>query len=222
MHYVDEGPRRGEAVLLTHGEPSWSYLYRHWIPRLVDSGFRVIAHDHIGFGRSDKVTDEDWYTIDRHVENQRRLIEDLALQDASVFVQDWGGPITLRNVCDQPERFSHVFIGNTWLHHDAYEYSEGIHWWRVVALDPEQFGGNMPTGSLVAGSLRRPGHDLDAVRLAYDAPFDGEASKAGARRFPVCCPSRSLSSAVRGGNRSATSVSLTSVCPSTSCGPTTT
>ena len=188
MHYVDEGLTDADVVLLTHGEPSWSYLYRHWIPRLVDAGYRVIAHDHIGFGRSDKVTDEAWYTIDRHVENQRQFLHALDLQNISVFVQDWGGPITLRNLCDEPERFRRLFIGNTWLHHDGYEYSDGIHWWRQMALDPEQFGGDMPAGAIVAGSLQRHGHDLDAVRTAYDAPFVDEPSKAGARRFPVCLP----------------------------------
>lgn len=188
MHYVDEGPRDASVFLLTHGEPSWSYLYRRWIPRLVDAGFRVVAHDHIGFGRSAKPADDEWYTIDRHVDMQRALLDRLALDRINLFCQDWGGPISLRNACDRPDRYERLFIGNTWLHHDGYEYSEGIRWWREASTDPERLGGDMRTGDIVAGSLRRPGHDLDAVRAAYDAPFAGYDTKAGVRRFPFCLP----------------------------------
>lgn len=188
MHYVDEGDPAGEVFLLTHGEPSWSYLYRRWIPALVEAGFRVVAHDHIGFGRSDKVTDDEWYTIDRHVEFQRHFLDALDLRHINLFCQDWGGPIGLRNACDQPERYRRLFIGNTWLHHEGYEYSEGIRTWRQMSTDPAALGGDMPTGRIVAGTLRRPGHDLAAVAAAYDAPFTGYGSKAGARRFPWCIP----------------------------------
>ncbi len=188
VHYIDEGPPEAEVFLLTHGEPSWSFLYRCWVPRLTEAGYRVIAHDHIGFGRSDKVIDEDWYTIDRHVAVQRALIEHLDLKQINLFCQDWGGPIGLRNACDQPLRYRRLFIANTWLHHRGYEYSEGIRFWRQMATDPDALGGDMPTGNLLAGTLRRPGHDLDAVRAAYDAPFTGYDSKAGARRFPWCIP----------------------------------
>jgi haloalkane dehalogenase len=188
MHYVDEGPRDAPVFLLTHGEPSWSYLYRHWVPSLVAAGYRCIAPDHIGFGRSDKVTDADWYVIDRHVELQRRLIEYLDLQRVHLFCQDWAGPISLRNVCDMPERYARVFVGNTWLHHDGYVYSDAVRRWREMALDPEQFGDAMPTGAIVAMTLRRSEHDRDAVTAAYDAPFPTSESKAGARRFPFCLP----------------------------------
>ncbi len=188
MHYVDEGPRDADVFLMTHGEPTWGYLYRRWIPRLLDAGFRVVAPDHIGFGRSDKVTDDEWYVIDRHVELQRALIEHLDLRSINLFCQDWGGPISLRNVCDMPERYSRLFIGNTWLHHAGFEYSEGIRNWRAMALDPERLGGDMPTGFVVSATLQRDGHDAEAVTAAYNAPFDGHASKAGARRFPFCIP----------------------------------
>jgi haloalkane dehalogenase len=187
MHYVDEGPRDAPVFLLTHGEPSWSYLYRHWIPSLVDAGYRCVAPDHIGFGRSDKVTDEQWYVIDRHIELQRALIEHLDLQQMHLFCQDWGGPISLHNACDMPERYARLFIGNTWLHHDGYEYSDGVRRWREMALDPAQFADTMPTGGIVAMTMRRE-HDADAVIAAYDAPFPTSESKAGARRFPVCLP----------------------------------
>lgn len=188
MHYVDEGPPDGPVFLLTHGEPTWSYLYRHWIPLLTDAGYRVIAHDHIGFGRSDKVVDDGWYTIERHVEMQRALIEALDLRDIDLFCQDWGGPISLRNACDSPDRFVRLFIGNTWLHHDSYQYTPDIRRWRELATDPERLGGDMPTGFIVSMALRRPGHDSEALRAAYDAPFTGAESKAGPRRLPWCLP----------------------------------
>lgn len=186
VHHLDEGD--GEPFLLLHGEPTWSYLYRKWIPSLVGAGFRCVAPDYVGFGRSDKVVDDEWYTIDRHVDVLRTVIDELGLDRINLFVQDWGGPIGLRLACDQPERFARLFIGNTWLHHDGYEYSDGIKGWRQMALDPEQFGGDMPTGQIVTMTLRRPGHDLDAVRAGYDAPFTGVESKAGVRRFPWCLP----------------------------------
>ncbi len=188
MHYVDEGPRDGEVFLLVHGEPSWSYLYRRWIPRLVDAGYRVIAPDHIGFGRSDKVTDDEWFTIDRHVEMQRALLESLDLRTINLFCQDWGGPISLRNACDLPDRYSRLFIGNTWLHHDGYDYTDALRAWRAVATDETKLGGDMPTGTVLHLAMRRDGHDKAAMKIAYDAPFTGIESKAGARRFPYCLP----------------------------------
>lgn len=188
VHHLDEGPRDAPVVLLMHGEPTWSYLYRNWISPLVEMGYRVIAPDHVGFGRSDKPTDDDFYVIERHCERIRHLIDTLDLQRISIVVQDWGGPTGLRQVCDQPERFERVFILNTWLHHEGFEYGDGIRFWRQLALDPERLGGDMPTGRIVAGSLRRPGHDVEAVAAAYDAPFVGFESKAGARRFPWCIP----------------------------------
>jgi haloalkane dehalogenase len=187
MHYVDEGPRDADVFLLAHGEPTWSYLYRRWIPRLVGAGFRVVAADHIGFGRSDKVVDDGWYIIDRHVEAQRELIDALDLRRLHLFCQDWGGPTSLRNACDQPDRYARLFIGNTWLHHEGYEYSEGIRGWRDLALDPAQLG-SIPAGVIVSAVLRREGHDVAAVRAGYDAPFPDDRSKAGARRFPWCLP----------------------------------
>jgi haloalkane dehalogenase len=192
MHVVDEGPRDAPVFLLVHGEPSWGYLYRRWVPRLVDAGFRVVVPDHIGFGRSDKVTDDGWYSIERHADLQRRLIEELDLRRIHLFCQDWGGPISLRNACEDgvADRFERLFVGNTWLHHEGYEYTDAIRNWRDMATDPTRLGGDMPTGTIVQISLRREGHDAEAVRAAYDAPYAGlgEAAKAGARRFPYCLP----------------------------------
>jgi haloalkane dehalogenase len=188
VHHLDEGPRGAPVMLLLHGEPSWSYLYRHVIPRLVSAGYRCVAPDLIGFGKSDKVTDDAWYVIERHCEMMRFAIEALDLRRITLVCQDWGGPIGLRQAVDMPERFARLVIANTWLHHEGFEYSPGIRAWRAAATDPTKLGGDMPTGRIVAGSMRRPGHDTAALVRAYDAPFSGYASKAGARRFPFCIP----------------------------------
>jgi haloalkane dehalogenase len=190
QHYVDERPP-GEArgtFLLLHGEPTWAFLYRDWIDPLVGAGFRVVAPDHFGFGRSDKPTDDAWYTIARHREALDQLVRALDLGDIHLVVQDWGGPIGLCTADADLHRYRRAVILNTWLHHDSFEYSEGVRNWRSAALDPELLGGDMPTGNIVAGTLRRPGHDLVRVAAAFDAPFTGAESKAGARRFPVCIP----------------------------------
>lgn len=194
QHYVDERPagvaageERGTFLLL-HGEPTWGYLYRDWIGPLVADGFRVVAPDHFGFGRSDKPTDDDWYDIARHREALGRLIAALDLDRIHLVVQDWGGPIGLMNAVDDPDRYVRLFILNTWLHDDTFLYDEGVRWWRQAALDPGQLGGDMPTGVIVAGTMHRPDVDKARVVAAFDAPFTDEASKAGARRFPFCIP----------------------------------
>ncbi len=190
QHYVDERPEGDErgTFLLLHGEPTWAYLYRDWIQHLVAAGYRVVVPDHLGFGRSDKPVDDGWYTIARHRARLQHLIGDLDLQDIHLVVQDWGGPIGLCTAVADRARYARLFILNTWLHDEAYAYTEGIRWWRSAAVDPEQLGGDMPTGNIVAGSLRRPDREIDTIRAAFDAPFAGTASKAGARRFPHCLP----------------------------------
>ncbi len=188
LHHLDEGPADAPVMLLLHGEPSWSYLYRRWIPRLVDAGHRCVAPDLPGFGRSDKPIVDEWYVVERHMEAIADLVEQLDLRRVHLVVQDWAGPSGLRVLCDSPERFARVFILHTWLHHAEMEYGDGIRWWRQAALDPAQLGGDMPTGRIVAGTMRRPGHDTAALVAAYDAPFPTYASKAGARRFPFCIP----------------------------------
>jgi haloalkane dehalogenase len=190
QHVVDERPAgaaRGTFLLL-HGEPTWAYLYRDWIGPLVAAGYRVVAPDHFGFGRSDKPTAESWYTIARHRAALDHLVRSLDLREIHLVVQDWGGPIGLCTADADLERYRRVFILNTWLHDDTFEYSEGVRRWRAAAVDPEFLGGDMPTGNIVAGTLRRPGHDTAAVAAAFDAPFTGAESKAGARRFPFCIP----------------------------------
>lgn len=192
VHHIDEGPKDAPVALLTHGEPTWAYLSRKMIQPLLDLGFRVIAPDLAGFGRSDKPVDDNWYVIERHCERLRHLIETLDLKDITVFVQDWGGPTGLRQAVDMPERFSRIVIMNTWLHHEGYAYSDGIKFWRDSACNPlwlAAMEGYFPSGAIVALSAQRPDADREAIRQAYEAPFlDGGESRAGTRRFPWCIP----------------------------------
>lgn len=212
LHYVDEGPRDGPTVLLMHGMPTWSFLNRHIIRDLVAAGYRCIAADHIGFGRSDKVTDDSWYSIARHVEAHRALVEGLGLRNATLFCQDWGGPIGLAQAARSPGRFSRLVIMNTWLHHDAYQYTEALRRWNAGwqaggvfaenVPDPLSIGAFMmiPLGMMPARALYTliqggPAPELTpeqaAIRRGYDAPFAGlgHAGHAGPRRFPLSLPS---------------------------------
>jgi len=182
IHYLDEG--EGTPVLLLHGEPTWSYLYRKMIPPLVEAGYRCLAPDYVGFGKSDKVVDDNWYVIERHVESIRFFIEQLDLRDITMVVHDWGGPIGLRQAVDDPARFARLVILNTCLHHEGMLYSDAIRKWREVAVNRW----DLPCGKAVRNTIRTPGLDLEAVAAAYDAPFPDAVSKAGARRFPWCLP----------------------------------
>ena len=116
MHFVDEGPRDGRPVVLVHGNPTWGFLYRNFVPPLVGAGHRVIVPDHLGFGRSDKPDNADLYRIVRHVERLDALLESLDLQHAVVVPQDWGGPIGLSWAARHPERVDGLFILNTFAH----------------------------------------------------------------------------------------------------------
>jgi haloalkane dehalogenase len=189
LHVLDLpaiGVERG-VFLLLHGEPSWSHLYHDWIARLTAAGYRCVAPDLPGFGRSDKPTADAWYSYERHCTALRHVIDSLDLCNVHLVVQDWGGPIGLRQAVDQPERFTRVFIFNTWLHHAGYVYSDAIRWWHAAAADPTQLGGDMPTGQIVSMTLQRE-HDIDVVKQVYDAPFSGIMSKAGVRAFPAMLP----------------------------------
>jgi haloalkane dehalogenase len=211
MHYVDEGPRDAPVILMMHGMPTWSYLYRHVIPVLVEAGYRCVAPDHIGFGRSDKVTTENWYNIAQHVTNMTSFIQQLNLSNVTIMVQDWGGPIGLAQVALMPERFSRIVIMNTWLHHVDYEYSPGIQQWISQWVPGGMFEQAIPSlftvGGLMAMATQRitpqdsllvamqggsPEYIGDAleVQKAYDAPFAGLElpGLAGVRRFPMCIP----------------------------------
>lgn len=181
MHYVDEGPRDAAPILLLHGEPSWSYLYRKIITDLVGRGHRVVAPDLIGFGRSDKPDARSDYTYERHVDWTRQWLHGLDLQGVVLFCQDWGGLIGLRLVAAEPERFAGVIASNTGMPEGS-GWSEGFKAW----LEFSQNVPVMPIGGILNGATVR---DLSEAEVAaYDAPFPDDTFKEGARHFPVLVP----------------------------------
>ena len=208
MHYLDEGPRVAPVMLLLHGMPTWSYLYRDFIDPLTKAGYRCIAPDHLGFGRSDKPTDIHWYTIARHTEVLTSLITKLDLNNITLVCQDWGGPTGLAQAAMMPDRFERLIIMNTWLHHDDYEYSEGITRWNANWHDGGLFAREKPDIALLlltsAGLIDRDqfiqgmvkGEALDlseAAKTMYDgyhAPIKGLPDEGfnGYRRFPLSIP----------------------------------
>jgi haloalkane dehalogenase len=190
MHFVDEGPRGAPVVLLLHGEPTWSFLYRRMIPRLAAAGLRAVAPDHVGFGRSDKLAERTAYTFAHHVEWLGALVAALDLRDVTLVGQDWGGPIGLAALADAPERFARVVAANTILPTVDPELTRGVLEWRSDALLDWILGSQrMPTfsaGAIVAGACRRP--VAPEVVAGYDAPFPDERHAAAARHFPVLIP----------------------------------
>jgi len=183
VHHLDEGPRDGRVVLLMHGEPSWCFLYRKMIPLLVDSGFRCVAPDLVGFGRSDKPTARSDYTYARHVEWVRAALFDrLDLHDVTFVGQDWGGLIGLRLVGEHPDRFARVVTANTFLPTGDTPAGDAFLAWQKFSQEAPEF----PVGGIVNGGCAT---DLSAaVIAAYDAPFPDETYKAGARQFPLLVP----------------------------------
>jgi len=181
---VDTGPSSsGEVVVLLHGEPTWSYLYRSMIPPLVARGHRVVAPDLIGFGRSDKPASRDEHTYARHVEWLRAALFDVAgLNGVTVFGQDWGGLIGLRLVAEHPERFARVAMGNTGLPTGDERPNEAFLAWQQYSQSTSSF----EVGRIVAGGCAR-GLDPAAV-AAYDSPFPDDASKEGPRQMPTLVP----------------------------------
>ena len=179
MHYLDEGS--GEPVLLLHGEPTWSFLYRKLIPPLAAAA-RVVAPDYFGFGRSDKPVDLDWYTYDRHVDSVRRLIEELDLRGITVVVQDWGGPIGLRLATEHPDRFARLVVMNTGVFAGRPPSEEWLRFRDMVRT----VAGDLDIGRLIRLSCvtELP----DEVVAGYDAPFPVPEAKAGARTFPELVP----------------------------------
>jgi haloalkane dehalogenase len=182
VHYLDEGPRNGLPVLLMHGEPSWSYLYRKMIPVLVDAGLRCIAPDLVGFGRSDKPTERIAYTYQRHIDWMTSVVEQIDLQGATFVGQDWGGLIGLRLVTAMPDRFSRVVAANTFLPTGDAGASEAFLNWQRFSQDVEDFA----VGFIVStGCTNKLAPEIIA---AYDAPFPDDRAKAGARQFPTLVP----------------------------------
>ena len=181
LHYVDEGPANAPPILLLHGEPSWSYLYRRIIGDLAGRGYRVIAPDLIGFGRSDKPAARADYTYERHVAWMSSWLLQTELTGITLFAQDWGGLIGLRLVAAFPEVFAGVVIANTGLPVGT-GWTEGFKAW----LDFSQSVPVMPIGGIVNGGTAR---QLSAQEIAaYDAPFPDETFKEGARQFPILVP----------------------------------
>ena len=183
VHYLDEGPADATPVLLVHGEPSWSYLYRHMVPILVNAGHRVVVPDLVGFGRSDKPTRQTDYSYARHVAWLSELVFDhLDLRDATFFGQDWGGLLGLRLVAAEPDRFARVVIGNSGLPTGHGPASEAFLRWQRFSQTTPVF----PVGDLVGRACTT---ELSAaVVAAYDAPFPDDTFKAGARIFPSFVP----------------------------------
>jgi haloalkane dehalogenase len=178
LHHIDEGS--GPAVLCFHGEPDWSYLYRHMLEGLVASGHRVVCPDLVGFGRSDKPTDQNWYTYERHVEYVTRHLEQVELSDVTVVVQDWGGPIGLRWAVEHAEQVGRLVIMNTGLF--TGRVSKGFMAWREFAERTP----DLPVGIIMQGATTT--ELAPEVIAAYEAPFPNAESKAGAQRFPLLVP----------------------------------
>ncbi len=183
MAYLDEGPGDSEVVVLLHGEPTWSFLYRFMVRGLTSAGHRVIVPDMIGFGRSDKPSDREQYTFARQVEWMRELLfDDLELRGITLFAQDWGSLVGLRLVGEHPERFARVAIGNGGLPTGDERISDAFRNWQEFSQKAE----TLPIGAIVSGGCtKRLGDDVGA---AYDAPFPDESYKEGARQYPKLVP----------------------------------
>ena len=182
VHYVDEGPGDADPVLMLHGEPSWSYLYRKMIPVFVAAGYRAVAPDLPGFGRSDKPTPRSEYTYQRHVDWMTSFINAIDLQRTTLVCQDWGGLIGLRVVAEHPDRFARVAAANTFLPTGDQPAGEAfLRWQRYSQATPD-----FDAGWIVNGGCTT---DLsDEIKDAYRAPFPDDSFREGARQFPLLVP----------------------------------
>jgi haloalkane dehalogenase len=180
LAHLDEG--QGPPVVFVHGEPTWSFLWRRVIPPVLEAGFRCLAPDLPGFGRSDKPMAHTWYTYDRHTAALSSLLEELDVRDATVVVHDWGGPIGLRAAVEQPERITRMVILDTGLFTGRQPMTEAWTAFRDFVERTE----DLPIGMLVRRACHRdPG---DEVIRGYEAPFPSSEAKAGARAFPLILP----------------------------------
>ncbi|MEM9232909.1 MAG: haloalkane dehalogenase [Pseudomonadota bacterium] len=182
VHYVDEGPRDGPVILLMHGQPSWSYLYRFMIPGLAEAGCRVLAPDLIGFGKSDKPSDRDAYSYEQHVTWMTDWLSVIDPHDVTLFCQDWGGLIGLRLLAGDPDRFAGLVVSNTGLPIGQGKVPAAFKSW----LEFSQTVPILPIGGILQGGSVRTLTDTEVA--AYDAPFPDETYKAGARAFPKLVP----------------------------------
>jgi haloalkane dehalogenase len=180
LAHLDEGD--GAPVLMQHGEPTWSFLWRKVLPPVRDAGFRVICPDLPGFGRSDKPTDLGWYSYDRHAAALGALLEELDLRGATLVLHDWGGPIGLRVAVEHADRVDRIVLMDTGFFTGHQRMSDAWQAFRAFVERTE----DLPVGMLVRrGCFSDPG---DEVAAAYDAPYPDAASKAGARAFPLMLP----------------------------------
>jgi haloalkane dehalogenase len=177
---VDEG--EGPTVVLFHGEPTWSFLWRKVMPPLLDAGYRCIAPDLPGFGRSDKPTDLAWYSYDRHVEIAAWMLEQAGVRDATFVVHDWGGPVGMRIAAEHPEMCSRIVVMDTGIFNGRQRMTDA---WKAFRDFVERTE-DLPVAFLVKGACAI--EPDEAVVAAYDAPFPNPASKAGARAFPLMLP----------------------------------
>jgi haloalkane dehalogenase len=182
IQYIDEGPRTAEPVLLLHGEPSWSYLYRKMIPILVSAGSRVVVPDLVGFGRSDKPAQRRDYTFQRHVEWMKAWLDQVELTRITFMGQDWGGLIGLRLVANNPDRFARVVVSNTGLPTGDGPISDAFLNWRKFSVEVPDFN----VGQIIAMGCKTP--LSEEVIAAYNAPFPDDTYKEGARIFPSLVP----------------------------------
>ncbi|WP_299738298.1 haloalkane dehalogenase [uncultured Roseobacter sp.] len=184
VHYLDEGPSAVAPVLLMHGEPTWSYLYRHMIPVFTAAGHRVVAPDLVGFGRSDKPIKREDYTYQRHVDWMSDVLDQLDLHRITLVCQDWGGLIGLRLLAQMPHRFSRLVVANTALPTGDQTLGEAFASWRTYSQEVDEFR----AGRIVYGGTVNKLSEAEIA--AYDAPFPDETYQAGARQFPMLVPDR--------------------------------
>ena len=187
VHYIDEGPRDGEVVVLLHGQATWSYSYRKFIPLLTTAGYRVIVPDLVGFGRSDKPADWEDHTFEKHVDWLEKTLLALNIKNATGFLFDWGGFFGMRVMLRQPDMFSRVILCTTTMPQGkGIVNALWVAWWRRHILKPPVF----PISGMVAGMTD---NEIDAqTTLGLDAPYPDESYKSGPRRFPMMIPATFL------------------------------
>ena len=182
VHYIDEGPRDVAPVLMMHGEPTWSYLYRHMIPEFISAGHRAVAPDLVGFGRSDKPADRNDYTYQRHVDWMSDWLNQVDLQNITLVCQDWGGLLGLRLVAAMPERFARIVVANTALPTGDQPMNATFESWREYSQTVPDFD----AGKIVYGGTTSKLNEAEVA--AYNAPFPDNRFKEGARQFPMLVP----------------------------------